>query len=83
MRREYYLKSYFRNTATVAASKEMMMNSANRPVTVYFDTNFYVWLCRADETPDSELKKILDEMMRRLSAGRDRDWRNGGGEDAA
>jgi hypothetical protein len=38
---------------------------------------------RKPVTPDPELKKMLDEMRRRLSAGRDRGGRNGGGEDAA
>lgn len=38
---------------------------------------------RKPVTPDPELKKMLDEIRRRLSAGRDRGGHNGGGEDAA
>lgn len=38
---------------------------------------------RKPVTPDPELKKMLDEMRRRLSAWRDRGGGNGGGEDAA
>lgn len=38
---------------------------------------------RKPVTTGPELKKMLDEMRRRLSTGRDRSGRNGGGEDAA
>jgi hypothetical protein len=38
---------------------------------------------RKPETPDPELKRMLEEMRRRLSAGRGRGNVNPGGEDAA
>jgi hypothetical protein len=47
---------------TASASKEMMMNSVSHPVTVYFDTNFYVWLCRADESLSATVLQALNEL---------------------
>lgn len=44
----------------------MMMNSANRPATVYFDTNFYVWLCRADESLSATVLQALNELNIRV-----------------
>lgn len=38
----------------------------NRPVTVYFDTNFYVWLCRADESLSDGVLQALDELNVRV-----------------
>jgi hypothetical protein len=38
---------------------------------------------RKTVTPDPELKRMLDEMRRRLSTGRDRGGRGSGGKDAA
>ena len=58
------------------------MDSMNRPVTVYFDTNFYVWLCRADEDLSAGVLQALnglnvrvvisDVIIRELLTSRDR-----------
>jgi hypothetical protein len=36
------------------------------PVTIYFDTNFYVWLCRADESLSDGVLLALDELNVRV-----------------
>jgi hypothetical protein len=38
----------------------------DRPVTVYFDTNFYVWLCRADEALSATVLQVLNELNIRV-----------------
>jgi hypothetical protein len=60
----------------------MAVDSMNRPVTVYFDTNFYVWLCRADEALSAGVLQALnglnvrvvisDVIIRELLTSRDR-----------
>src|SRR5215218_2649957 len=60
----------------------MVVDSMNRPVTVYFDTNFYVWLCRADEDLSAGVLQALnglnvrvvisDVIIRELLTSRDR-----------
>jgi len=42
------------------------VNSVNGPVTVYFDTNFYVWLCRADEALSVDVLQALNELNVRV-----------------
>jgi hypothetical protein len=37
-----------------------------RPVTVYFDTNFYVWLCRAGEALSAGVLQALNELSVRV-----------------
>lgn len=43
-----------------------VVNQMNRPVTVYFDTNFYVWLCRADEALSAGVLQALNELNVRV-----------------
>jgi hypothetical protein len=47
-------------------SKGVTVNSMARPVTVYFDTNFYVWLCRADEALSVGALQALNELNVRV-----------------
>ena len=58
------------------------MGSTNRPVTVYFDTNFYVWFCHADKALSADVLQALnglnvrvvisDVIIRELLTSRDR-----------
>ena len=38
----------------------------DRPYTVYFDTNFYVWLCRADEALSASVLQAFNELNVRV-----------------
>lgn len=52
-----------------------MVNSMTRPVTVYFDTNFYVWFCREVLQALNELNVrvvISEVIIRELLTSRDR-----------
>jgi hypothetical protein len=46
--------------------KEVPVDSMDRPLTVYFDTNFYVWLCRADEALSANVLQAFNELNVRV-----------------